>query len=141
MEESAVIEGLKIRILRLEASDALRGTLIRDVLHRFSLSEEEYYSSGGFSLLEVIDHLKERKETLEAKMERALIAVAHFTHRYNEDLERIRELRKWIETIELQFPQTRMFTQQARMSDNRRSPEYAPRLGQEPPAGGSPQAE
>lgn len=32
------------------------------------------------------DALKERNETLEAKMERAMIAVAHFTHRYNEDM-------------------------------------------------------
>ncbi len=44
--------------------------------------------------------LKERNETLEAKMERALVAVAHFTHRYNEDLKAIAEnalLRKALE--------------------------------------------
>ncbi len=41
----------------LEASDRLRATLIRDVLHRFTLDEAEYYKSGGFSLLEVIDQL------------------------------------------------------------------------------------
>jgi hypothetical protein len=38
--------------------------------------------------------LRERNETLEAKMERAMIAVAHFTHRYNEDILEISRLRK-----------------------------------------------
>ncbi len=48
----------------LKASDALRATLIRDVLHRFAIGEEEYYSSGGFSLLEVIDQLRAENTAL-----------------------------------------------------------------------------
>lgn len=42
-----------------EASNRLQLTLMRDVLHRFGVSEESYYGSGGAGLLSVIDQLAE----------------------------------------------------------------------------------
>ncbi len=42
--------------------------------------------------LDALEEAQKRIDYLEEKMERAMIAVAHFTHRYNEDLLRIKDL-------------------------------------------------
>ncbi len=43
---------------------------------------------------ERITELEAERDQLADKMERAMIAVAHFTHSYNQDLETIKALRK-----------------------------------------------
>jgi FKBP-type peptidyl-prolyl cis-trans isomerase (trigger factor) len=70
--------------------DAEWGQRVVNGEHDVPIPESDICAENAL-LRKALADLKERNETLEAKMERALVAVAHFTHRYNEDLKAIAE--------------------------------------------------